>query len=93
VLTEAIRHEARVHGQRAADASALVEAPAQGRFCTQDPSAPLPLCAGVEAEDAIAVTGREIRIARESGCRSDQEGAIDIIPSRADVEAEIGPRP
>ena len=38
--------------------TALLEASAEGRFDTQNPGAPLPLRAGVEAEDAIAVASR-----------------------------------
>ena len=40
--------------------SDTLEASAQCSFRTQNPGAPLPLRAGVEAEDAIAVACREV---------------------------------
>ena len=47
-------------GRVPAVAHALLEASAERRFDTQNPGAPLPLRAGVEAEDAIAVVGPEV---------------------------------
>ena len=39
--------------KRAAFGATLLETPAQGSFRTQNPRAPLPLRAGMEAENAI----------------------------------------
>ncbi len=85
-------------------AAALTEASAQGCFGAQNPGAPLPLRASMEAVDAVAVVGGEAvepsggygaqtASETEAGRKRRLEGAIDIVPHATGVEADIGAGP
>ena len=79
-----------------ARAPTLAEASAEGRFDAQNPGAPLPLRAGVEAEDALAGAGREVIPTSRSDSAELQrigESLIDVGPGRTGVEADIGAGP
>ena len=60
-------------------APTLLETSAQGRFGTENPGAPLPLRAGMEAEDAITVVCRDYC---DLTGATDRESAIDVVTKR-----------
>src|SRR4029077_12525625 len=57
-------------GNTPARGPTLLEAPAQCGFGAENPGTPLPLRAGVEAEDAIAGAGREVILTSRSGAEA-----------------------